>query len=326
MEATNNYRVLLVDDEPFILSALRRELLTPPLGRNRYEVVTETNPLQALELAKTQNFDLVVSDYMMPEMDGLSFLDAFSKIQPDAARIILSGHADMQAVLNAVNRSHVYRFITKPWHDYYLKGSVSQALAWREQTLKNRRLADQARQLQLAQQEAGEARQVFQILVVDDDEGVNSAIQRELTYQSNLEAYLRAMSYERTKITIGDERKYEFIVFTYTSAHKALAAARDLTFDCVIADYRMAEMDGVEFLQVFEAMQPDCARIMMSAYNDMDVILGALNSGHVFAFIGKPWNKYDLESAVTQAIFHSRAERENRMLAAYIKQQGGASE
>ncbi|MBI5792168.1 MAG: response regulator, partial [Rhodocyclales bacterium] len=59
-------RVLVVDDEPSIVNSVRRELMTPPLGRYRYEVEGYSDPAQALERARNQKFDVVVSDYRMP--------------------------------------------------------------------------------------------------------------------------------------------------------------------------------------------------------------------------------------------------------------------
>jgi len=320
-----NYRLLLVDDEQNVLNALRRELTTPPLGHNHYEIETFTSPAEALERAKTQAFDLVVADYLMPGMDGLTFLKAFAQLQPDAARIVISGHADNQPIHDAINDSHVYRFITKPWHDYYLKGSISQALAWREHVLENRRLADEARRLQLPQPSMDKD-EFSPILVVDDDEAVNNALHRELSQHTDFDDIIDAMHFEKTGTAGSAALHHKFIVYTFTSPHKALQAAREIPFHCVIADYRMPEMEGIEFLQELEAIQPDCARIMMSGYTDLDIMLGAINDAHVFSFFNKPWNEFELKSSVTQAVIQRRVLLENRLLAAAIKQhhQGGA--
>ena len=82
------YRILLVDDEQNVLNALKREL------KEVYEIETFTNPAEALRRCGEVNFDLVISDYQMPEMNGIEFLKQFGKLQPDASRLILSGQAD----------------------------------------------------------------------------------------------------------------------------------------------------------------------------------------------------------------------------------------
>lgn len=137
-------RLLLVDDEPNILSALVRLLAPEP-----YEIETFTDPAAALAHAKRAEFDLVLSDYRMPEVDGVSFLTIFRSLQPDCARLVLSGYADIDALLGSINDARIFRFICKPWHDGELRAAVTQALAHRTALLENRRLADQVR----AQQE-----------------------------------------------------------------------------------------------------------------------------------------------------------------------------
>ncbi len=137
-------RILLLDDEPNILSALRRVFASEP-----YDLEVFTDAASALACAKDMDFALAISDYRMPEVDGVSFLTLFRSLQPDAMRLILSGFTDLEALLGAINDAHIYRFITKPWQDYELRTTVAQALAHRAALLDNRRLADQLR----AQQE-----------------------------------------------------------------------------------------------------------------------------------------------------------------------------
>lgn len=143
------YRIMLVDDEQNILNALRRLFASPSsqdAGSPKFEVETFISPQQALGRAEEGVvFDLVISDYRMPEMDGVAFLKAFKSIQPNAERLILSGYADLNALVGAINEAQIFRFITKPWHDYELKSAVAQALAHRSLLLENQRLADQVR-------------------------------------------------------------------------------------------------------------------------------------------------------------------------------------
>ena len=139
-------RVLIVDDEPSILKSLQRLLraVTCTYGGHQFEldISTSSSPLAALELVRQEEFDLFISDYRMPEMDGIEFLKAASAIRPDAARLILSGYADLNALVRAVNEVGIDRFIGKPWNDYELLSAIGQALAHRELLLENRQLAD----------------------------------------------------------------------------------------------------------------------------------------------------------------------------------------
>ena len=142
-------RILIVDDDESILKALRRLLTVTPcvIGEQSFKLTVEvfSTPLDALEKAKHTAYDLVLSDYRMPVMNGVQFLKAFRNIQPEAARLILSGYADLNGLIAAINEAGISRFISKPWNDYELISAIGQALAVRELTLENQRLADQTR-------------------------------------------------------------------------------------------------------------------------------------------------------------------------------------
>lgn len=142
-------RILIVDDEELILKSLKRVLsLTPcTAGDRQYKLTVDvfSSPGAALEKARHTAYDLVLSDYRMPQMDGVQLLKRLREIQPDAARMILSGYADLNGLIAAINEAGISRFIAKPWNDYELVSAIGQALALRDLTLENQFLADQAR-------------------------------------------------------------------------------------------------------------------------------------------------------------------------------------
>jgi response regulator RpfG family c-di-GMP phosphodiesterase len=109
------------------------------------EVEAFSSPVAALVRARQEDFDLFISDFRMPEMDGIEFLKGSKALQPDAARLILSGYADLNALVRAVNEVGIERFIGKPWNDYDLMSAIGQALAHRELLLENRELANLVR-------------------------------------------------------------------------------------------------------------------------------------------------------------------------------------
>lgn len=141
------HRIMLVDDEQNILNALRRLLAAPITEGGTTPVVeTFTSPHEALKRAQQGvAFDAVVSDYRMPDMDGVAFLKAFRASQPDAVRLILSGYADLDALVGAINEAQIYRFTAKPWHDSELRTAIFQALTHHDLLLENQRLADEVR-------------------------------------------------------------------------------------------------------------------------------------------------------------------------------------
>lgn len=141
-------RILLVDDEPSILNALQRLLrngLKDAAGE-RYAVESFTDAASALQRAQECSFALAISDHRMPGMTGVEFLSKLRVVQPDCGRIVLSGYADLNALVAAINEAEIARFISKPWADFDLLSAVRQVLRIRELTMENERLADQVRQ------------------------------------------------------------------------------------------------------------------------------------------------------------------------------------
>jgi len=310
-------RVLMVDDEASIVNAVRRELNSPPALRYHYEVETYTDPVLALARAGEQSFDVVISDYRMPVMDGLELLKELARLQPDCARIVLSGHTDMEALVRMINETHIYRFIPKPWHDYYLKGSVAQALAFRATLLEHQRLAKLIRDSEILAVAIPES-ETDRVLVVDDDPGVLASLARVLTRHSKVDDLFAAIRAEVTH-TIGPTLREELLDVQVTpSPLQALKLAESSAYSCIIADHKMPEMDGVELLRRFAELQPDCQRLLISGgIASADLIL-AVDSAHIFAYIAKPWTDYELKAQVALALAQRKMLRENRMLAEMV--------
>jgi DNA-binding NtrC family response regulator len=142
-------RILIVDDEVAILNALGRLLRRTPCVSGdeifRLTVDSFASPRQALEKAACTAYDLVLCDYRMPGINGVEWLKALRRLQPDTARLIMSGHADLAALVGAINEAGISRFIAKPWNDADLVATLGEVLAQRKQLLENQRLADEAR-------------------------------------------------------------------------------------------------------------------------------------------------------------------------------------
>ncbi|MGK7346470.1 MAG: response regulator [Candidatus Nitrospinota bacterium M3_3B_026] len=133
------YRIMVVDDEKEFLG-LAQKLLSKD-----YAVEVFDSPLKALERADQQTFDAVISDYRMPEMDGVKFLKVFKERQPNAARIILSAYQDKDELIGAINEAQIYRFLSKPCNVMELVMTIAQAIAHRGLLLEREQLAEKVK-------------------------------------------------------------------------------------------------------------------------------------------------------------------------------------
>ncbi|MCI0420869.1 MAG: SpoIIE family protein phosphatase [Acidobacteria bacterium] len=104
-------RVVLVDDEELVLSALRTLLEI----NGGFQILEFNEPLQAVEELRRTPVDLVISDYLMPGINGVDLLRQARSLQPEAMRILLTGFADKQNAIRALNEAGVYQYLEKPW-------------------------------------------------------------------------------------------------------------------------------------------------------------------------------------------------------------------
>jgi len=139
IKPADQIRILCVDDEKNILQALERSFLD-----DDYEIMNAgsgSEGLQAME--KSGPFQVVISDYRMPVMNGVEFLKKVYARWPDTVRLVLSGYADVGAIVAAINEGHIYKFIPKPWDDQDLRFTIQKSLEHYQLQKKNRELREE---------------------------------------------------------------------------------------------------------------------------------------------------------------------------------------
>lgn len=132
--------ILIVDDEENVRNALRRAL-----RKEGYKMHFAEGPDAALELLRQTPVDLVISDHMMPGMSGIDFLTIVRDRWPDVMRLMITGHADLETAIKAINHGEIYRFLTKPWDDVELKVTLYLAFERQDLERQNRQLLAQVR-------------------------------------------------------------------------------------------------------------------------------------------------------------------------------------
>ncbi len=120
----DKYKILLVDDEENNLMLLYRTL------RGKYDIVKTTSPLDAIELMKTQQFHLILSDHKMPEMDGVELLKHVYENYPETVRILVTAYSDITILIGSINEAKIYRYIKKPFNPAELELVVEAGLEY----------------------------------------------------------------------------------------------------------------------------------------------------------------------------------------------------
>ncbi len=132
---SSNKNLLLVDDEKNVLYSLQQLLRD-----EGYQIFTASSGPEGLKIIQQQPIQVVLSDLMMPEMDGVKFLEKAAEVNPEAVQILLTGHASLETAVDAINRLGLFGFIVKPWKNEVLKSDVRSAFEKHHLVSENNRL------------------------------------------------------------------------------------------------------------------------------------------------------------------------------------------
>ncbi len=111
MDTNTETNILIVDDEEMVLTSLNAYLTL----ETEYNVESFTDAEEAAAYMSENQVDVVISDYLMPKMNGIQFLAKAKDFQPETSRVLLTGHADKQSAIEAINQVGLFQYIEKPW-------------------------------------------------------------------------------------------------------------------------------------------------------------------------------------------------------------------
>lgn len=206
-------KILCVDDEKNVLRSLQRVFLD-----DDYEFFTAESGLEGLDiLEKEPGIRVVISDYRMPEMNGVDFLREVHCRYPETVRIVLSGYADTAAVVDAINEGQIYKFIPKPWNDDELRVNISNALEMYSLHARNQQLMEELRN-------SNEELRIMN----DNLENLVSQRTAELTFRNRVLASAQNILHSLPQAVIGIDRA-EQVVYCNEKAYQFLGVfSRDL--------------------------------------------------------------------------------------------------
>jgi serine phosphatase RsbU (regulator of sigma subunit)/CheY-like chemotaxis protein len=210
---TKRHTILIVDDEPDILDSLALSLEVD------YDVLTATSGFDALDLLEKHEVALIISDQRMPKMTGVEFLAKAEELAPDTVRMMLTGFADFDAIVGAINKGQVYRYISKPWEPEDLAIDVRTAIErFSMQHSLNRRMSE----LQ-ALCEIGAT--------------ITSVLDSEQVVQKVLDGVVGALGFDRSHLMIVDEDSNKLVTGGSAGVEgEALSYLQELEYDLVRED------------------------------------------------------------------------------------------
>jgi DNA-binding NtrC family response regulator len=258
--------LLCVDDEQYVLTSLQR------LFKHDYDLHVAMSGAEALEIIRSRQVHVLVSDNRMPGMTGVELLRQVGEISPSTMRILLTGYSDLNATIDSVNKGEVFRFITKPWKNDVLRFSVQLAA---------RASLASLGEMTVPMQTAGKVSVGTDILVIDTDFDFYASVERLC--------------------------KGAYRTFHATSVEDALGILEVCPdIGVIIAEVRIgpphAQQDVTELLKILKAEHPSIATIVASGYADANLIIKLINEGQIVRFASKPVDLERLYGAITRAV------------------------
>ncbi len=305
-------KILFVDDEPHILEALSQ------LFDTLYDVHTANSGAEAIEYVRqTPDIAIVVSDQRMPQMKGIDVLKTIKAISPDTVRILLTGYADADAILDSVNVGEVFRYIKKPWNTEQIREVISlAALTYmtRKKSKENNAFAQKSTETQSTNTITAAMHHLLKQKSVEEHflTKLASAHKASSTEELFEKAFLGKTG--KPKILVVDDEpgvlvalsqllSDEYEVITCQSADEAVKLLRQDSFvTLLLADQRMPKKTGTELLIDSREIAPLVPKILITAYTDVEDVIRLINEGQIFRYIQKPWNPEKLRETIAEAV------------------------
>lgn len=242
--------VLLVDDEERILRSLAM------LFRLQYEVRATTDAHEALRIVANERVHVIVSDQKMPIMRGADLLRQVKEKSPHTMRLLLTGYSELDAVVDSVNEGEIFRFVSKPWDNDVLAGTVANAAAAARLSQQAAAEPAPAEPLPAPEQDAPG------VLVLDDDPRMAAKIQ----------------------VILGEQ----FKVYGAASMDEAVQHLEQARIGVVISDTRVQNQPVVSLIGSLKQHHPQLVSVILTERADAGAAIELINQGQIYRLITKP--------------------------------------
>nr|WP_122959210.1 response regulator [Pseudomonas chengduensis] len=257
-------RILFVDDEERILRSLALQF------RRHYEVLTESDPLRALQRLREEHIHVLVSDQRMPQMSGAQLLAEAREIAPNTLRILLTGYSDLDAAVEALNNGGIFRYLTKPWDQQEMAFTLRQAAE----------LA--VRQTQPLPSVASETLSAPLSLLLLDEEPDTLSVVGEFCVAGG-HRLLRARNLVEAMLQLNNE-----------------------SVDILVSDLKLAGEDTAPLLKTLAQAHPRLLSLVVTPFQDTQALLRLVNEAQIFRYLPKPIRRglfeKGLKAAAEQAL------------------------
>ncbi|WP_333954226.1 response regulator [Psychrobacter sp. S4(2024)] len=275
-------KIAFIDDEPRILRSLKMHF------RQSHDVFITTDASELMKYVSEHDVQVVISDQRMPDKQGTEVLRDIKAASPNTLRILLTGYADLNAVIDSVNEGEIYRYITKPWQNDELKQIVNKATEIAQQTQEITQNTMQGNDTQKVS--GGITGSNRNILVLDDDESV----------------YQQIKSHFKSAYTVSWASNLE-------QAAKLLQKKR---FGVTITDSTLNKENITPIVYALKNIQPDLMVLMLTEFKDAHMVIDLINKGQVYRCLPRPTNFSIMSISLDRAFDHHERLLEQPILAA----------
>ncbi len=267
-------KIAFIDDEQRILRSLKMHF------RQSHDVFTTTDPAELMDYVAANDVQVVISDQRMPDKQGTEVLREVKAASPNTIRILLTGYADLNAVIDSVNEGEIYRYITKPWQNDELKKIVNKATE----------IAQQTKNIDQQTAASSSINSSRQVLVLDDDESV----------------------YQQIKSNFGSTYKVSWA----NSLEQASDLLQRKKFGVTIADVTLNNDNIAPVIYALKNIQPDLMVLMLTEFKDAHMVIDLINKGQIYRCLPRPTNLAMMSISLDRAYHHHEKLVQQPILAA----------